>query len=106
MAGPPARRPPPQGSFPQKVVEACGGFWDIFPWIGVVAYIGLSWARFGHPPAILAIVALVVYLLWFPLYVFWLVCDVVANGAAWYWILICLFCCYPFSLIYYLMTQR
>jgi hypothetical protein len=101
----PVARPAPTVSFSESVATRCGRFWDLFPWIGLLAYVLLGAAQFAHLPGFLIAIAAIIYLIWFPLYIFWLVCDVIAHGSGWWWIAIN-FLCYPFGLVVYLMTER
>jgi hypothetical protein len=87
------------------MVTRCGRFWDVYPWIGIACYVVLGLANAVDLPSVITVIAVIVYVPWLLLYIGWLVCDVIANGADWWWIAIGLFC-YPIGFIVYLFMGR
>jgi hypothetical protein len=105
---PVARRPPPSkatpSGFANAAVNAVGGFWDIFPWIYLVLS-GLSgWVGYSDAPAVVNLIVIIGAAICGPLFIFWIICDVLARGVGWWWILITLLC--PFGLLIYLLSAR
>jgi len=111
-----ARRPLTKAPFYSVVADACGPAWDIFPWFylvwnfvevgnraGVIGGVGVLSAGSGGLLVVAAIVHLVGLALG-PMMIFWIICDVLDQDAGWWWIPICLFCC--FGLLIYLVKVR
>ena len=98
-------RPEPSPSFSQRLVTRCGKAWDVYPWVGIACYaiLGLSFAV--ELPSFITVPTMVVYVPWMLLYLGWLICDVIANGADWWWIPVGLVC-YPFGFVIYLLWGR
>lgn len=98
-------RAPINTPFYAVVVNTCGWFWDIFPWIGLVLYVTIIWSIFGGPPPIVVLIAILALLIWFPLYIFWIICDVMTYNSGWWWVLIGTIG-YPIGLFNYLWVGR
>lgn len=102
------RRPPPSKATPtafaNTVVNAVGGFWDVFPWIYLVLSGISGWVGYSSAPAMVNLIVIIAAAVCGPLFIFWIICDVLARGVGWWWILICI-CC-PFGLLIYLFSGR
>jgi len=98
-------RPRPDPPFYHAIVEGLGGFWDIFPWIGLAFYIGSRSMGFLHVSPVAALVLLVCALVWNLTYIFWVIFDVLYFSAEWWWILVSILC-YPIGLVLYLVKGR
>jgi len=101
----PAPRPEREPCFSERLVTRCGKFWDVYPWIGIACYALLGMLYAVHAPGFLTAIVGIVYVPWVLLYLGWLVCDVIANGADWWWILVGLLC-YPVGFVVYLFWGR
>ena len=101
------RQPSTQASptgFANTVVNAVGGFWDIFPWIYLVLSAISGYVGYSSAPPVVNLVVIIAAALCGPLFIFWIICDVLDRAVGWWWILICLFC--PFGLLFYLLSGR
>ena len=89
-----------------RVVESCGRLWDIYPWIGIgIIVVGGLILALGVPVAVQYTIA-GAYVVWDWVFLFWLICDVLYFDNERWWIIVCLFCCYPFGLLLYLWKGR
>ena len=109
-AGPPpppsplTHRPPIKTPFCTVVANSCGSAWDIFPWVYFFWNFGGVYIGFGNPNPIVALVLLIAGLVLGPLFIFWIICDVLDRGVGWWWILVCIFC--NLGLLLYLLKGR
>jgi hypothetical protein len=98
------RRAPTKTPFYTVVANSCGAAWDIFPWFYLLWNFGAGYMGFGHGPEVLQLILVIVGLVIGPLFLFWVICDVLDRGVGWWWILICIFC--TIGLLYYLIKGR
>ena len=105
--GPPA--PPKPGPIPRaplakvwhhQLVERCGRFWEVFPWIGAgLLVVGSLLYTLGAPMAVFYVLA-VLYTVWEPLFIVWFIIDIKVLEADWYWVPLAFLCCgYPWVLL-------
>jgi hypothetical protein len=88
------------------VVESCGDAWGIFPW--VYLFWSVAWfvvyLFFGRvSPALSRNLTIAQAVIW-PVFLFWVICDVRHQGVGWWWIPACV-CC-DFGLLAYLLRGR
>jgi hypothetical protein len=90
-----------------QLVEKCGRFWEVFPWLGVgLIILGGLLYTLGVPMAVVYVFA-ALYLIWEPLFIVWFIIDIKCLEADWYWIpLAFVFCGYPWVLMFYWWKTR
>jgi len=106
--------PPPGPPLPQKapiktpiytvIANGAGPVWDIFPWVYLIWSFGAGWIGFGSASETVQLIILIAGLALGPLFIFWVICDVLDRGVGWWWILLCIFC--NFGLLLYLLKGR
>lgn len=100
-----AVRPPVQMSTPQRIANAFGGFWDLYPWLflGLGVVTGLVMFS-GAPATVFLAMSLLVAVLWLGV-IFWMVVDVFAMESEIWWLILFFF--FPLlGLILYLIIGR
>ncbi|MBM3476872.1 MAG: hypothetical protein FJX75_26665 [Armatimonadetes bacterium] len=114
-AAAPAPAPPP-GPVPRaplpkvwhhQLVEKCGRFWDVFPWLGTgLIVLGGLLYTLGAPMAVVYVLA-ALYVVWEPLFIVWFIIDIKYLEADWYWVPLAFVCCgYPWVLLFYWWKTR
>ena len=99
------RRKQANPTFYHGIVEGMGGFWDWYPWLGLV--VGIGWRVLGMAgaPAPVVLAILLLQVIWASTYILWVIFDVLYFGAHWWWIILSI-CCYPIGLVLYLVKGR
>jgi hypothetical protein len=102
---PVTRRPPAKDPFYTVVAASLGSAWDVFPWFYLLWSLGVTWIGFGSAPQMAQLILTVVGLILVPLFIFWLICDVLDRGVLFWWMFVG-FCCGPIGLLLYLLKGR
>ena len=102
---PTTQRPVAKDRFYTVVAASCGPAWDAFPWFYLIWSFGAGWIGFGSAPEIVQLVLSIIGLVLVPLFIFWVICDVLDRGVVFWWIFIA-FCCGPIGLLMYLLKGR